>query len=144
MRWLGYWLIIDRELLSHRYFTALLAVQLAHANSEDRLAHRLYEMLPHPALVGGVMCGFPFSVGHVLLYPFWMWYWRTREFAADAFAVEMGQGYTLVRALEEIYLRVDPPTRGGRLLKPTPYVAERIDRIQRLLTQSTPRISRVI
>ncbi len=144
MRWIGYVLVIDRELLSHRYFTALLAAQLGHTNSEDRLAHRLYDMLPPTACIAGVVFGWPFAVGHVLLFPFWMWYWRARVFASDRFAVERGQGYTLARALEEIYLRVDNSTRGGRLLKPMPYVAERIHRIQRLLEQRTPGAPRII
>lgn len=144
MRYIGYPLVIDRELLSHRAFPALLAAQLAHANSEDRLAHRLYAMLPPSTMVAAALGGWPFSIGHALLFPLWMWYWRARVFAGDQFAVECGQGYQLVRALDEIYLRVDTSTRGGRFLKPVPYVASRIDRIQRLLEQRSPGTSRVI
>jgi hypothetical protein len=138
MRWHGYKLIIDRELLNHRYFPALLAVQLGHANSEDRLAHRLYEMLPPTAGIVGILVGWPFSLGHVLTYPFWAWYWKERIYAADAFAVECGQGPALLRALDQIYLRADMATRGGRFLKPVPYIAQRIDRIQRLIDQRHP------
>ncbi len=144
MRWHGYILVIDRELLWHRCFVPLLAHQLGHANSEDRLGHRLYEMLPPTSLMVGAVCGWPFSFGHVLTYPFWMWYWRTRVYAADAFAVEVGQGYNLARALSEVYLRVDIATPGGRLLKPMPFVAQRIDRIGRLLEQRPPGARRVI
>jgi hypothetical protein len=138
MRWHGYKLIIDRELLNHRYFPALLAVQLGHANSEDRLAHRLYAMLPPTAGIVGTVVGWPFSLGHVLTYPFWAWYWKERIYAADAFAVECGQGPALLRALDQLYLRADMATRGGRLLKPVPYIAQRIDRIQRLIDQGHP------
>jgi hypothetical protein len=144
MRWRGYKLIIDRELLTHRYFPCLLAVQLAHANSEDRLAHRLYQMLPPLTGIVGILGGLPFSIGHVLLYPLWMRYWKERTYAADAFAVERGQGYGLVRALDEIYLRMDTASRGGRLLKPAPYIAQRIDRIQQLLAQGGLQAQRII
>jgi hypothetical protein len=147
MRWHGYILIIDRELLKHRYFAPLLAVQLGHANSEDRLAHRLYEMLPPTAGVVAILVGWPFALGHVLTFPFWMWYWKERIYAADAFAVQHGQGPALIRALDQIYLRADMATRGGRLLKPVPYIAQRIDRIQRLLDQNqtgAPQGQRVI
>ncbi len=135
MRWHGYTLIIDRELLKHRALTPLLAVQLGHANSEDRLAHRLYAMLPAPAAIIGAFAGWPFALGHVLTYPLWMWYWKARVYAADEFAVEYGQGPALVRTLDQLFLRIDQATRGGRWLKPMPYVAQRIDHIQHVLKQ---------
>jgi len=138
MRWVGYILVVDRELVAHRYFIPLLAHQLAHANSEDRLARRLYAMLAPVPLVGGLFCGWPFAVGHLLTFPVWMLYFRRRVFAADAFAIALGQGGGLMRALEEIYIRVDPSTRGGRVLKPIPYVAERIGRIRSLLLTQRP------
>lgn len=146
MRWIGYALVIDREFFNrnYRYLVPLLAHQLAHVNSEDRLAHRLYEMLPRTDALLLIVGGYPVAIGHVLLYPLWMWYWKERLYAADAFAVELGQGHALARALREVYLPVDTATRGGRWLKPEPYVAQRIDRIQRLLAQTTPGAQRII
>ena len=144
MRWHGYRLIIDRELLTHRYFAPLLAVQLAHANSEDRLARRLYAMLPPVGVICGALVGWPFALGHVLTFPAWMWYWKERVYAADAFAVEHGQGPALVQALDRLYLRADTATRGGRFLKPAPYIAQRIGRIQQLLQSGMNQGQRVI
>jgi hypothetical protein len=144
MRWHGYVLIVDRGLLGHRYFVPLLAHQLGHVNSEDRLAHRLYEMLPATKVAVATLVGFPLALGHVLMYPFWMWYWKERIYMADAFAVSCGQGHQLVRALSEIYLPVDVATRWGRLLKPVPYVAQRVGRIRCLLVPTRPGAPRVI
>lgn len=131
MRYIGYVLVIDRELLWHRHFPALLAVELGHANSEDRLARRLYQTLPFPRALFGIAGGLPFGIGHVVLFPLWAWYWKERIYAADAFAVECGQGHALIRGLDEIYLKLDRATKWGRWMKPVPYVEERIDRIRR-------------
>lgn len=131
-RWIGYVLIIDRELLRHKFFSALLAHELGHANAEDRLARRLYAMLPPTVGIVGIMGGFAFAIGHVLLYPLWAWYWRERIYAADAFAAKCGQGHNLITALE-FYQKLDKTTRGGRILKPVPYIETRIDRLQRLI-----------
>lgn len=138
MRWVGSVLVIDRQLLGHRHFPPLLAHQLGHVNSEDRLAHRLYDLLPPTSASIGALGGFPLALGHMLLFPFWMWYWRERMFAADAFAVQLGQGHALIRALDEVYLPLDQTTMGGRVLKPVPYVEQRIDRVQRLMARVMP------
>jgi hypothetical protein len=138
VRWIGYVLIIDRELLSHRHFMPLLAHELGHTNSEDRLAHRLFAIFPPTTAIIFALAGFPFACGLVLLYPLWMWYWKKRVYAADVYAVRLGQGYALVRALDELYLRLDSMTQGGRMLRPVPYVEQRIGRIQELLTQVMP------
>jgi hypothetical protein len=130
-RWVGYVLIIDRELLQHRFFPALLAHELGHANAEDRLARRLYAMLPQPPTIFGIIGGFAFAIGHILTYPAWAAYWRERIYSADAFAATLGQGHNLITALE-FYQKLDTTTRGGRVLKPVPYVEQRIDRLQRL------------
>ncbi|MGH2478106.1 MAG: hypothetical protein ACRDHW_00405 [Ktedonobacteraceae bacterium] len=131
-RWAGYVLIIDRKLFTHRFFAPLLAHELGNSNSEDRLARRFYAMLPWPRAVVGTLGGFPFGIGHVLLYPAWQWLWRQRIYAADAFAVRAGQGPALERALETLYLNADRTTRWGREWKPVPYVEQRIDRLQKL------------
>lgn len=137
-RWIGNALIIDRELFRDskkgRYFAPLLAHELGHSNSEDRLAHRLYAMLPRPQAIVGTLGGFSFALGHAALYLVWMWYWRQRVYAADSFAVRAGQGPALLRALDTLYLRMDKATAWGREWKPTPYVEERIDRISEQLS----------
>jgi len=139
-RWVGYVLVVDRELLNHRFFAAVLAHHLGHTNSEDRLAHRLYAMLPPTRALAGIIVGLPFAIGHVLLFPFWAWYWRERVFAADLFAVRLGQGPALLKALDELYIKLDQSTKGGRLLKPVPYIEERINRIKGALAQVGPQV----
>ena len=135
MRWIGYVLVVDRLLLTHRYLVPLLSHEMGHANSEDRLVHRLFATIPDiRALVGSVL-GLPAGCGLLLLYPGWMWYWRERVYAADAYAVELGQGYALMRALSDLYLPLDKTSKFGRWLKPVPYVELRIHRIQQVLGQ---------
>ena len=75
-----------------------------------------------------------------------MWYWRERVYSADAFAVSLGQGQALIRALDEIYLKLDQATRGGRWLKPVPYMEHRIHRIERSLAlqKAGVRVLRII
>lgn len=63
----------------------------------------------------------------------WAWYWRRREFAADAFAARLGQAQALRGYLEDVELAVDAPQRGSsRGQFDHPYVAERIDRLRAL------------
>src|SRR5437762_7469705 len=118
--WIGYVLVVDRELLHHRFFAPVLAHHLGHVSGEDRIAHRLYAMFPPLPGFAGIIAGLPFSFGLLLLYPLWMWYWREMIFAADRVSVGLGQGHALVTGLTEIYQKVDPSTRGGRVLKTTP------------------------
>jgi hypothetical protein len=130
MRWIGYMLVIDRELINHRYFFPLLAHELYACNSEIRMARRLYEMLPKVQVTLGTFGGFPFAIGNALLYVFWMRYWHQCIFDADEYACNLGQGYALTQALDELYLKLDQATPGGRKLKKTPYIEERIDRLR--------------
>lgn len=131
-RWIGNVLLIDRKLYTHRNFLPLLAHELGNTNSEDRIAHRLYAMLPRPAAVVGTLGGFPFGIGHVLLYPAWLWYWRRRVYAADSFAYDAGQGIALEQVLDRFYIHLDRPTAWGREWQRTPYVEQRIDHLRAL------------
>lgn len=131
-RWIGNVLLIDRKLYSHRDLLPLLAHELGHCNAEDRIARRLYAMLPRPAAVVGIIGGFPLGIGHLLLYPAWLWYWRRRVYAADSFAHDAGQGVALEQALDRIYLNLDRPTTWGREWQKTPYVEQRIDQLRAL------------
>jgi Zn-dependent protease with chaperone function len=132
-RWIGYVLVLDRELVHHQYLAPILAHELGHANSEDRLAHRLYAMLPRVKAIACLFGGLAFGIGHVLLFPLWAWYWRSRIYAADSFAVQCGQGHALVKALNGLYLKLDTTTRYGRMFRPVPYVEQRIDHLKHLL-----------
>ena len=46
------------------------------------------------ALAGG-------GLGLILLNPLWVWYWRQREYAADAYAARCGQAAPLAEYLED-------------------------------------------
>lgn len=66
----------------------------------------------------------------------WGWYWRRREFAADAYAASLGQGQELLAYLEEVELPLDVPQKGlSRSEFDHPYVAERVDRLKALLEE---------
>lgn len=136
--WIGYVWVVDRELLHHRFFAPVLAHHLAHANSEDRMARRLYAMFPPVRTLVCSIAGLPLSLGVVALYPLWTWYWRERTFAADRFAVDLGQGHALLTALKELYLKLDQSTKGGRALKPAPYIEQRVDRLEQALLLPAP------
>lgn len=144
MRWIGYVLVIDRPLLFHRGFAPLLAHELGHVNGEDRLARRLYAMIPEKRALLLLLLGLPASCGVLLLYPAWMWYWRRRIFAADAYAVTLAQGHALIRTLTTLYLPLDRLTKFGRWLRPVPYTEERVRRIEYALanraTYAAPRV----
>lgn len=134
MHWIGYVLVIDRALLSHRYLLALLAHELGHVNQEDRMARRLSAMVPTPRLLVFALAGLPIGIGKLVLFPFWAAYWRSREYAADAYAASrLDQGYALMKALHDLYLPLDRVTRFGRWMKTVPYVETRIGRIQSIL-----------
>jgi Zn-dependent protease with chaperone function len=62
-----------------------------------------------------------------------MRYWRDRVFAGDEYAARLGQGRALKRALDDLRWVLDGgrATRGGRLLRETPYIEERVDRLDR-------------
>lgn len=83
MRWIGYVLVIDRSLLYQRHLQALLAHELGHVNQEDRMARRLFAMLPTRNALGLILMALPVGIGSLLLYPMWQWYWRERIFAGD-------------------------------------------------------------
>jgi hypothetical protein len=135
LRWIGYVLIVDRALLQHRHLRALLAHELGHVNQEDRMARRLYAMLPTPRLTIFAVLGLPVGIGRLALYPLWAAYWRMRIYAADRYAVSLNQGYALSKALNDLYLPLDRITKFGRFLKAIPYIETRIGRIEKAQAQ---------
>lgn len=133
MQWIGRVLVIDRGLLYSRHFPALLAHELAHANSFDLFTRGMYALFPPFRWSVLTLVGLPCACGSILFHPWWMKYWRDRVFAADEYAARIGQRYALKRALDELRWSIDGgrATRGGRWLRETPYIEERIDRLDR-------------
>ena len=133
MRWIGLTLVIDRGLLMSRHFPPLLAHELAHVNSFDLLTRSLYRILPPLRWGLFTLLGLPLACGPIVLHPVWMKYWRDRVFAADEYAARLGQRHALKRALDDLRWVLDGgrATRGGRWLRETPYIEERIDRLDR-------------
>lgn len=133
MRWIGLVLVIDRGLLMSRHFPPLLAQELAHASSFDLLTRSLYKILPPFRWSILTLLGLPLACGPILLHLVWVTYWRNRVFAADEYAARIGQRHALKRVLDDLRWVLDGgrATRGGRWLHETPYIEERIDRLDR-------------
>ncbi len=130
LHFLGRRLVIDEWLLSSSYLKPLLAQQLALYNSSDLWIRLILDCLPPPALACTVIMGWGIGIGPWLLALLWPWYWRRRVYAADRFAASLGQGQSLINALDRL---VRPREQRQLLLKRAyPYVAERIDRLMRL------------
>lgn len=133
MRFIGLVLVIDRGLLYSRHFPALLAHELALANSFDLFTRSMYAIYPPYRWSALTLIGLPCACGSILFHPCWMKYWRDRVFAADEYATLIGQRYALKRTLDELSWVLDGgrATKGGRWLRETPYIEERIDRLDR-------------
>lgn len=143
MRFIGFVLVIDRGLLFSQHFPPLLAHELAHVNSFDLATRCLYSILPPERWSILTLVGLPIACGRHLLYPAWMKYWRARVFAGDEYAARLGQQHALKRSLDELrwVLEGGRATRGGRWLRETPYIEERIDRLDRY---QPPSLSRAV
>lgn len=133
MRWIGLVLVIDRGLLMSRHFPPLLAHELARASSFDLFTRSLYTIFPPFRWSILTLLGLPLACGPILLHPVWMRYWRERVFAGDEYAARIGQQQALKRTLDDLRWVLDGgrATRGGRWLRETPYIEERIDRLDR-------------
>ena len=132
-RWIGLALVTDKGLLMSRHFPPLLAHELAHASSFDLLTRSLCAVLPPLRWSLFALLGVPLACGPLLLHPVWMKYWRGRVFAADEYAARLGQRHALKRALDDLRWALDGgrATQGGRWLRESPYIEERIDRLDR-------------
>lgn len=71
------------------------------------------------------------GVAEQVLSPLWSAYWRTREYAADAYAASLGQAEDLARHLEDFEQPFDAP-RPGLIFNAAahPPIALRIERLQ--------------
>ncbi|HEX3735214.1 MAG TPA: M48 family metalloprotease [Solirubrobacterales bacterium] len=153
-------LIVNRGLLDLEALPAVLAHELGHAVSFDgRLTEALARLIIWRPLIPSVEAaqqapaqledsepgGFFWSVlrlwgrvaaggrAEALLRPFWAAYWRSREYAADAYAAELGEGEDLARYLADHELALDLPHRR-RLFDCAehPPVAHRLERLAAL------------
>jgi Zn-dependent protease with chaperone function len=151
-------IIVSRGLLESASLPAVLAHELAHARGLDgRLSEALGRLVlwadplgparregeierrdeaePDPQgrllwslarllarLAGG-------GCAEQLLAPLWAPYWRTREYAADAYAAALGQGEDLATHLADFEQPFDIPQRGLLRLDQHPPIAFRIERL---------------
>jgi Zn-dependent protease with chaperone function len=156
----GTTVVLSRGLLESESLAAILAHELGHADSLDgRLTEALerlalwedplaparperggegraeFDQDPRGGLLWGCarwalrLAGGSFAQG--LLSPLWAAHWRAREYAADAYAANLGQTEDLARHLADFELPFDAP-RPGLLFKAAnhPPVALRVERLQ--------------
>jgi Zn-dependent protease with chaperone function len=108
-------LMVTRGLLDSGFLEPVLAHELGHLNSYDaRLTAALCRLTTPPRR----RVRFPFGAlalivsggaGAWLMRLPWASFWRSREFAADAYAARLGQGEPLARYLESYALANDLP-----------------------------------
>lgn len=135
----GRTLILTRRMVESPLLPAVLAHELGHANTLDgRLMEALERLvlwrdpLALPREEPGIAAQFDDGLLGVLLWgcmrwalrlaggscargllaPLWTLYWRTREYAADAYAASLGQGGDLARYLTDQELPFDSPQPG--------------------------------
>jgi Zn-dependent protease with chaperone function len=135
---------VDRGLLESPYAApAVIAHELGHLNSGDgRFASAVRLLLlvdmPRPFLYP--LWSLPFrglawfasgaAVLSFMANP-WEMYWRSREFAADAYAARLGQGPALARALAHDALPYEQPIPRMRYSRAThPYTKQRIAKLR--------------
>jgi Zn-dependent protease with chaperone function len=149
--------VLSRGLLDADSVAPVLAHELGHIRSLDgRLTEALdrLQLWGHPArsadppteapgrppdekrrgaLAGLIRLAILLAAGGcaaVLLAPLWAAYWRSREYAADAYAASLGQGEDLARHLADFEQAIDLPRRRFPFdLAEHPPVAHRIDRL---------------
>lgn len=155
----GHTVIVSRGLIESESLAAILAHELGHVESLDgRITEALQRLAlwddplgpiraehgaqarvesdPDPR--GGLVWGCARwtlrlaggGLAQCLLAPLWAWYWRSREFAADAYAASLGQAEDLVRHLTDFAQAFDAPQRHVPF-NPSehPPVALRIERL---------------
>jgi Zn-dependent protease with chaperone function len=136
---------VERGLLESPYAAAVIAHELGHLRTSDARVSSALNLLAltrtgKPVLwpvwslpfrwFWWLACGQAVMAltGHA-----WEMYWRTREYAADAYAARLGQGPALAMSLEQDSLPYEQPIPRMRFSRAThPYTKPRI---ARLLTQ---------
>jgi Zn-dependent protease with chaperone function len=132
-------LMVTRGLLESGSLEPVLAHELGHLNSSDaRLAAALHRLTTPPrsrlrfpfGTLGLIVSG---AVGAWLMRLPWASYWRGREFQADRYAAQLGQGDALARFLEHHALEYDLPVPFPWLSDHShPATEHRIDRLAQL------------
>jgi Zn-dependent protease with chaperone function len=130
-------LMLTRGLLESGQLEPVLAHELGHLNSSDaRLTAALHRLttpprrqLPFPLRsIGFLASG---ALGAWITRTPWAAYWRQREYAADAYAANLGQGQALARFLDTNALANDLPIPFLWLTEHThPATEHRIDRLE--------------
>jgi Zn-dependent protease with chaperone function len=134
---------IDRGLLESPYTAGVIAHELGHLNTSDaRLSSALNLLVVAPIQTPALqpMWSLPFrglawlaSGQAVLIFMSnpWEMYWRSREFAADSYARELGQGSALAQSLEQGSLPHEQPILRMRFSRSThPYTKPRIAQLR--------------
>jgi Zn-dependent protease with chaperone function len=139
---LGDALMVHRGLLDSPDLTPVLAHELGHLNSTDgrltaalnRLAIRAPRQVPVTINPLRWIWRIAFyGLALQALAPAWAAWFRHREYAADRYAANLGQGPTLARCLETDALPYDCPIPYMAISGHThPYTEHRIDRLQQL------------
>jgi Zn-dependent protease with chaperone function len=134
---------VDRGLLESPFAAAVIAHELGHLNTGDaRLSSALNLTLLAPMRTPETypLWSLPFrglawlASGQAVLWltdNAWETYWRSREFAADAYAARLGQGPALAKSLERSALSHESPIRMMRFSRAThPYTKPRIAKLR--------------
>ena len=136
---------VDRGLLESGYAAAVIAHEMGHLRSSDaHLTSALNLLLLKPMSTPEMwpLWSLPFrglvwlASGQAVVWftdNAWEMYWRSREFAADEYAVRLGQGYALAQSLRHDlpYERAIHRMRFSRATHP--YTKPRIARLQTLI-----------
>jgi Zn-dependent protease with chaperone function len=134
---------IERGLLESPYAAGVIAHELGHLNSSDaRLSSALNLMVVAPLqkpkftpLWSLPLRGLAWLASGQAILLFmsnpWEMYWRSREFAADTYARQLGQGPALARSLEHDSLPHEQPILRMRFSRTThPYTKPRIAQLR--------------
>jgi Zn-dependent protease with chaperone function len=134
---------VDRGVLESPFAAAVIAHELGHLNTSDaRLTSALNLTLLAPVRTPELdpLWSLPFrgllwlASGQAVLWltdNAWETYWRSREFAADAYAARLGQGPALAKSLERSALSRESPIRMMRFSRAThPYTKPRIAKLR--------------
>jgi Zn-dependent protease with chaperone function len=129
-------LMLTRGLLESGCLEAVLAHELGHLNSSDaRLAAALHRLTTPPRgrmrfPLRTISFLFSGALGAWITRVPWAAYWRAREFEADLYAAQLGQGDGLARFLEANALENDLPIPFMWLTDHShPSTEHRIDRL---------------
>jgi Zn-dependent protease with chaperone function len=129
-------LMLTRGLMDSGFLEPVLAHELGHLNSSDsRLAAALHRMTTPPRRrLRGPWATLAFLVSGAVAMRItrvpWASYWRAREFAADDYAVKLGQGTALAGFLSNHALENDIPVPFMWLSPEShPYSEHRLDKL---------------